>query len=374
VERLASELASKERGLIICGPQDNGDFPEAVADLARRLGYPLLADVLSQVRCGPHDRTLVVDAYDAFLRDAGVVASLAPDVVLRFGAAPVSKPLTQYLERHPSAWHVLVDDGSGWRDPSFLTAEVIQADAAPLCRDLAAALPPVRLGSPWLQRWLSLNGMAKDAISRSMSTSAEMFEGRVFAELASLLPDDAILFAGNSMPVRDLDSFFPTMSKKVRFLANRGVSGIDGVVSTALGVAAASGRRVVLVIGDISFYHDMNGLLAAKAHKLNATIIVINNDGGGIFSFLPQAAYTDVFETYFGTPHGLTFRAAAELYGLGYTRVEDWRSYGSAVSHSLTNKGVAIIEVPAPARDTNVALHRQVWQAVGDAIGVAVRP
>ncbi|MBI2171966.1 MAG: 2-succinyl-5-enolpyruvyl-6-hydroxy-3-cyclohexene-1-carboxylic-acid synthase [Chloroflexi bacterium] len=374
VERLTLELASKERGLIVCGPQEDGAFPEAVSALARRLGYPMLADVLSQVRCGPHDRAMVVDGYDAFLRDNGVVASLAPEVVLRFGAAPVSKPLTQYLERHPSARHVLVDDGSGWRDPSFLTAEVIQADAAPLCCDLAAALPSARVESPWLRRWLSLNGTAKDAIARHMKTSAEMFEGRVFAELASLLPHDAILFAGNSMPVRDVDSFFPTMSKKVRFLANRGVSGIDGVVSTALGAAAASGRRIVLVIGDISFYHDMNGLLAAKAHKLNATIIVINNDGGGIFSFLPQAAYTDVFETYFGTPHGLTFKAAAELYGLGYTRVEDWRSYRSAVSHSLTDKGVAIIEVPVPARDTNVALHRQVWQAVGDAIGVAVRP
>jgi len=369
VQRLAQTLGQTERGVIVCGPQQDQGLAEAVVPLAQHLGYPIVADVLSQVRCGPHDRSLVVDAYDAFIHDAGVAASLAPDVVVRFGAVPVSKPFTQYLERYPSAQHILVDDGPGWRDPSFLTAEVVQADAAGFCRDLTDALDVERPDSPWLRRWLSFNSLAAQSQARQVSALAPLFEGRAFSELASLLPGDAIVFAGNSMPVRDLDTFFPASSKNVHFFANRGVSGIDGVVSSALGVAAATRRRVTLVIGDISFYHDMNGLLAAKAHGLDATIIVLNNDGGGIFSFLPQAIMPQtvsagLFETFFGTPHGLTFKPAADLYGLDYAGVSDWPAFRSAVSQSYGRKGTSIIEVACGDRTTNVDLHRQVWQGV----------
>ncbi|MBI4338367.1 MAG: 2-succinyl-5-enolpyruvyl-6-hydroxy-3-cyclohexene-1-carboxylic-acid synthase, partial [Chloroflexi bacterium] len=368
VERLANELASRELGLIICGPQQDPSLAGSVTALARRLGYPILADVLSQVRCGPHDRSLVLDGYDAFLRDAALASSLAPEVVVRFGGVPVSKPLTQYLERHPRARHLLVDDGPGWRDPSFLTSEALHVDPVSLCHDLAAHLQGRAPREAWSQRWLSLDQSTTEAMARRLAGFGEMFEGKVFSELAQMLPEGAIVFAGNSMPVRDLDTFFPSSGRGVRFLANRGVSGIDGVVSSALGAAAASGRRVVLALGDISFYHDMNGLLAARAHKLDATIIVLNNNGGGIFSFLPQAAYPEVFETYFGTPHGLTFRAAAELYGLGYALTPDWGSFHEAVAGSLAGGGVTVIEVPAPERATNVALHQQVWQAVASAI------
>lgn len=373
VNRLASKLTGVERGVVVCGPQYDGAFPEAVVALAARLGYPVVADVLSQVRCGPHDRTLVLDAYDGFIRDGGVASTLAPHVVLRFGAVPVSKPFVQYLELHASARHILVDDGSGWRDPSFLTGEVLQADATRLCRDLSDALPGTRAESPWLARWLSVNAAARASQSGQIAAISELFEGRVFSELASLLPEESILFAGNSMPVRDLDSFYPSTGQRVQFMANRGVSGIDGVVSTALGAAAASGRRVVLVIGDISFYHDMNGLLATKLHNLDATIIVVNNNGGGIFSFLPQASLNDVFEAYFGTPHGLTFKAAADLYGLGYARVQDWGEFRSAVSASFAGHGATIIEAPAPLRTDNVALHRRVWRGVAASLGAGAR-
>lgn len=209
-------------------------------------------------------------------------------------------------------------------------------------------------------------------MQRQLDELEDMFEGKVFSELALLLPEDAILFAGNSMPVRDMDTFFPSVAKPIKFLANRGASGIDGVVSSALGTSAATKRKLVLVIGDLSFYHDMNGLLAAKAHGLDATIIVINNDGGGIFSFLPQAAYKDVFEPYFGTPHGLTFHASAELYGLGYCKAESWPQFRAAVARSLACPGTTIIEVPSD-RALNVVLHRRIWGAVSDAVQERVR-
>ena len=191
----------------------------------------------------------------------------------------------------------------------------------------------------------------------------EMFEGKVFTELGRLLPSDSLLFAGNSMPVRDMDTFFPSTELPIRFMANRGASGIDGVVSTALGVSAVSSGRLVLVVGDISFYHDMNGLLAAKNFDLNVTSIVINNNGGGIFSFLPQVNYEDIFEPYFATPHGLTFRAAAELYELDYCLVNDWGAFTEALKGSLAGTGTTVIEVPGD-RKLNVRLHQQIQDAV----------
>jgi 2-succinyl-5-enolpyruvyl-6-hydroxy-3-cyclohexene-1-carboxylate synthase len=170
------------------------------------------------------------------------------------------------------------------------------------------------------------------------------------------------------MPVRDLDTFFPGGPQAVRFLANRGASGIDGVVSTALGASAVSPTSLVLVIGDLSFYHDLNGLLAAKQHQLHATIVLLQNDGGGIFSFLPQAQDQEHFEELFGTPHGLDFRYAAEMYGLDYQRPADWETFRTAVRRSLDAPGVTLIEVRTERR-ANVELHRNLWEAGSQSVG-----
>ena len=336
IHRLATELKQFERGLIVCGPETGENLAECVVGLASKLGFPVLADCLSQVRCGTHDRRLVIDCYDAFISDKKVAASLCPDVVIRFGALPVSKPLCQYLERHHKARHILVEGGAVWRDPLHITGELWRMEPDRFCSELTSALEDGPAPVTWSRQWTGLADETRVLMLRELSKSEDLFEGKVFSELSHLLPEGSLLFSGNSMPVRDMDTFFPSTSRSMHFMANRGASGIDGVVSTALGAGAVSSARlVVVVLGDISFYHDMNGLLAAKAFDLNATIIVINNNGGGIFSFLPQAAYGDVFETYFGTPHGLTFRSAAELYGLDYCFVEDWLTFSEGGQREL---------------------------------------
>ncbi len=367
IRRLVTGTLSAERGIIICGPQPDSALARAATGLGRRLGYPVLADALSQVRCGSHDKSLVIDNYDVFIRDDDIAAFLEPEVVVRLGALPVSKPLTQYLERHRSAQHILVDESVDWRDPFRITSQIWRLDPVAFCEMTASAIEEKTGKDEWSGRWLQLAEASREATDRQLGACDEMFEGKVFSEVAKLLPQEAVVFAGNSMPIRDMDTFFPSSDNFVRFMANRGASGIDGVVSTALGVAAASDERVVLVVGDISLYHDMNGLLAAKNHNLNATIIVLNNDGGGIFSFLPQAEYEEVFEPYFGTPHGLTFQAAAEMYGLSYVLAEDWDRFSKALGESLAGPGTTIIEVPGD-RQKNVALHRQVWQAVSTSV------
>jgi 2-succinyl-5-enolpyruvyl-6-hydroxy-3-cyclohexene-1-carboxylate synthase len=372
IRALANELAASPRGVIVCGPHDDGMLARAVAGLAEAVGYPVLADPLSGVRAGAHDRRMVVDAYDALLRSPDANRYLAPDVIVRFGQTPASKPLLQYLEGHPSASQIVVDG----LDPGRTGARFLAVDPVPLCHALADAAAGVAgraadTSSEWVASWLRFGALAQDAIAQHLGEVHEPFEGKVFHELAGVLPDGTLLIVGNSMPVRDVDSFFPSTGRRIRLMGNRGASGIDGLTSTALGAAAAWSGPVVAVLGDLSFYHDMNGLLAAKLHALRATIIVLNNDGGGIFSFLPQAAHPAHFEQLFGTPHGLDFHHAADLYGASFARADDWDAFREGVRRGLAGRGLTILEMRTD-RARNVVLHREVWKAVAAAVGGAV--
>jgi len=367
-QTLAAELLPGKRGLIIAGPQPDPDFPEAVTHLGTALGYPILADPLSGVRCSPHARDNVIDAYDAFLRDPAVVERLAPEVILRFGALPTSKPVLQYLQRYANVRQALVDGGGGWNDAGRLVSVVICEDATLFCAGLSIEMRDCAHAAPeWLDLWCDINRRARQAMAAQLEQFDEPFEGRVFTELAACLPEKATCFVSSSMPVRDLDTFFPGDGRSIRFLSNRGANGIDGVVSSALGASAVTGGPLVLVVGDLAFYHDLNGLLAAKLHHLRATIILINNDGGGIFSFLPQAAHPEHFELLFGTPHGLDFRPAAEMYGAAFHQPRTWDEFRSAVKRSLQADGLTIVEVKT-SRERNVVMHRQVWAAVSTAL------
>lgn len=366
IAALAPSLAQTERGLIVAGMQNDSGFARAVTKLAGALGYPILADPLSQVRCGEHCRENVIDAYDAFLRDADAGKQLAPQVVLRFGAIPTSKPVLQYLQAHANARQILIDDGE-WNEPAHVASEMIRADATMFCDATAEKIQAPGGKSGWLEQWQAINAQAKSAIRQQVETFNECFEGRVFSELATLLPDNATCFLSSSMPVRDADTFFPTNARTIRFLSNRGANGIDGVVSCALGAGAASDGKLVLVIGDLAMYHDMNGLLAAKLHRLNALIVLLDNNGGGIFSFLPQAAYPAHFEQLFGTPHGLNFEHTANLYNASFCDVQDWKEFRTAVKNGLEKDGLQIVQVKTN-RETNVTMHRAVWKAVSTAL------
>jgi 2-succinyl-5-enolpyruvyl-6-hydroxy-3-cyclohexene-1-carboxylate synthase len=279
----------------------------------------------------------------------------------------------QYLSKHADARQILIDGENVWRDPSLIISEAINADARLFCEDLARQVGSLggheARSQTWLGDWMALEQGAHSAIEEQLASADDLFEGGVFAELTRLLPDGATIYASSSMPVRDLDTFFAGNSRRLRFLANRGSNGIDGVVSSALGASAANdtGDPLVLVIGDLAFYHDMNGLLATKLHHLNATIVLINNDGGGIFSFLPQAAYPEHFEQLFGTPHGLDFRKAAALYDARYTSVADWGGFRQAVMQGVNGNGLHIVEVQTN-RERNVQQHRAVWKAVSTAL------
>ena len=360
IKDLARELDPVRRGIIVCGAQHDSAFPTAISTLAKQQRFPILADPLSQVRCGDHDRKLVVDCYDAFMHSEKLIHELQPELIFRFGATPTSKVLQNYLAQHHQARQILVREGD-WQDPMHTATDIFQANPNQFATDLIATAQP-KSDSDWCDTWLRVNGATRKIIGKELSNIEEIFEGRIFPELATLLPPAATLFAGNSMPVRDLDTFFPSTQHKVRFLANRGASGIDGVVSTALGVSTVTPERTILVLGDLSFYHDMNGLLAAKRYNPNATIIIANNNGGGIFSFLPQREYTEIFEKYFATPHDLTFRHAAKLYSLPHSEAKSWQEFHSQVSRSLEQSGTSIVEMQTD-RERNFELHKRIQAA-----------
>lgn len=367
VAALAADLATAERGLIVCGPQDDPRLPVSLARLAEATGFPLLVDPLSQARFGPHDRSLVVDRYDAFLRDGTLAAALTPDVVLRLGDTPTSRTLLDHLARQTGAGQVLLPGDAPWNDPTFSAQRVLLGDLRLACDALVEALPrsPLRVAG-WTRRWLEIDRLAGEALGDWLGRLDEPFEGHAIARLVERLPDGSTLLAGNSMPVRDLDSFARGSSRALRVLGNRGASGVDGVVSTALGVAAGEAGTVALAIGDVSLLHDLGGLFAARAHRLRATILLLNNDGGGIFSFLGAARHRERFERLFGTPHGLDLSAVRDLFGVGFARAGHPSEVAGALDAALAARGVEVVEVRTD-RERNVALHDEAWRSVARA-------
>jgi 2-succinyl-5-enolpyruvyl-6-hydroxy-3-cyclohexene-1-carboxylate synthase len=378
VARLAQQIRARERGLIIAGSYDKPELIVPLIHLAEQTGYPILADPLSQLRSGPHDHSHILASYDAFLRIPAFLEHNKPAFILRFGAMPTAKPLLLYLKHYEDCPQVIIDAHGGWDESTQLASELIHADPVSLCEDLSTALAQSgdenRQSSPWLQRWQRADDVTREALQSGIHDFTAPFEGRVFTELAQVLPENAALFVGNSMPVRDLDTFFWGSECYVRIVGNRGANGIDGVVSSALGFGAGSGvggarndRPTVLVIGDLSFLHDLNGLLAARLHQLSLVIVLINNDGGGIFSFLPQAVHPEHFEQLFGTPTGIDFSSAISMYGGHYLRAENWEDFRIALQQGMISGGLHVIEI-VTERASNVGMHRQLWQIVGNAL------
>jgi 2-succinyl-5-enolpyruvyl-6-hydroxy-3-cyclohexene-1-carboxylate synthase len=220
-----------------------------------------------------------------------------------------------------------------------------------------------------LQSALRVERCAAEVVGRLVAEEDELFEPRAIRELAEGLPDGAILYVSNSMPVRDLDAFLPVSNRPLRVLANRGANGIDGMLSSALGAAASQSQPVVLLTGDLALLHDVGALQAAQRHSLNLSVVVFDNDGGGIFSYLPVADRVDpeVFETHFRTPHGANLGDIVEGFGAGFERASSWEHFRAAFKSALATPGVSVVEIPVD-RDRSVAHHREIDRRVGEAL------
>jgi 2-succinyl-5-enolpyruvyl-6-hydroxy-3-cyclohexene-1-carboxylate synthase len=367
-DALLERLEDAARPVIVAGPvPDPHEVGPAAVGLAGTAGIPLLADPLSGARWRSAEDAAVLGAYDLFLGVPEVRARLAPDFVLRVGRSPTSKHLAAWLEEHAGAEQVVLDTGHLWKDHAVTAAAYVRADPAAALAELARGAGRRPAGS-WTRRWLRTEARARAAV-REAEAFGPGHEGAILSQAVAAVPPGEELFVGSSMPVRDLDAFGIPESREppVVARANRGASGIDGTVSTALGVAAGTGRRVVAVMGDIAFYHDMNGLLAAREGDAEVLFVVVHNDGGGIFHMLPVREREPAFTPYFATPHGLEFRHAAALHGIPHTRLDDPAGFPRALADALAGGGTRILEVRTD-RDDNEARHRRVRDAVRAAV------
>ncbi len=355
VDRVAREIAGTAKGVLLAGESDAD--PEAVTALARAAGWPLIAEPQSGARWGEH----AISTADALLRHEPFAAVHRPDLAVRVGRLSTSKTISGWLG--PSVRQILIDPDAGWLDPERNASWSIDSDPTLLCADVAKALPARR--AAWLEDWREAERGARRALDEALDATDEPFEARAARDVAATLPDGSALFVASSMPVRDLD-WFMQPRRGLRVFANRGANGIDGTVSSAIGIARAAPGPAAALVGDLALLHDQNGLLSSRAEPVNLAIVVLNNDGGGIFSFLPQAEH-DHFETLFGTPHGIAFDRLAAVYDIGYARAERAGDLPAELQRAVASGGIHLIEVTT-RRTENVLAHRRVWDAVAAAI------
>jgi 2-succinyl-5-enolpyruvyl-6-hydroxy-3-cyclohexene-1-carboxylate synthase len=362
LDGLAERIEGAERGLIVAGRQSDPGLAAPLAELAATAGYPILAEPTSQLRRGPHDRSLIVTAYDAISRDRA--AELEPELVIRFGDLPTSKPLRQWLAAIEGLDQIVIDPTAEWREPTRRAATLVRSEPVATARALSERLSRLRpgaaavAGSPFATGWLEAERAVREAVDGRLQELDELSEPGIWEALGRALRDGDSVLAASSMPVRDLEAFLRPGPEGVRFASNRGANGIDGLVSTSAGLAAGTGSRTWAVLGDLALFHDIGGL-AALRHAPELRLIVIDNAGGGIFHFLPQAEAMpdDEFDALLGTPAGRDPADAARLFDLAVEVPETPAELEGALT------GDARMIVVRTDRARNLELHRELAEA-----------
>jgi 2-succinyl-5-enolpyruvyl-6-hydroxy-3-cyclohexene-1-carboxylate synthase len=362
LDEVAGHIGDAIAGVIVAGRQLDPELREPLAHLARASGFPILAEPTSQLRCGPHDRSSVISTYDLLLREEHFAHSVVPDLVLRFGAMPTSKPLRSWLAAS-GADEIVVDPYGGWNEPSRRAAAILRADPTELASGWAARLERGGEIRPAPERWLRAEEAALAAIDSTLS-GEEISEPALHLALGRAHRDGDLVYTASSMPIRDQEAFLSPSGTDALFLCNRGANGIDGLISSGIGAAAASGRPTTIVTGDLGLLHDIGGLAALREVETPVRIVVIDNDGGGIFHFLPQEKALDgeEFEALLGTPRGVSAERAAALFDLPHRRLGSLAELPAALK-----TGAGLIELNTD-RSANVETHRRVAGAVAVAI------
>ena len=356
-------LERYDRILILAGPQIDIDEANRIRSFGEALQAPILADPLSNVRRrynsadnqsnkeGIDTNNVVISTYDALLAGQALWRELKPDCVIQFGQIVVSKRVQQMIASWTDVEYIEVNPTMDSMNPTGKTTMHVQASI-----DVFTHLYGKNNSSDtYLNIWQRLDQEGKKQLSTAVD-EPQCFEGRTIRELQEHIPEDGQIFVANSMTIRDFDYFWFSGESKAVLYGNRGVNGIDGTISTALGLAT-NGKPTYLVTGDLSLFHDLNGLAVAKTHNLNLTIILHNNDGGGIFEYLPQKG-TKHFDYLFSTSQGLDYGGAAKLYDCGYTKISSPDELGSVLNKVSSESGVHIIEIPTN-REYSRELHKK---------------
>ncbi len=364
LDEMAGHIGDAISGVIVAGRQLDPELREPLAHLARVSGFPILADPTSQLRCGPHDRSHVVASYDLLLRDEHFARSVVPELILRLGEMPTSKPLRSWLAAS-GADEIVIDPYGGWNEPSNRAAAILRADPTELASGWATRLEGLEgRERPLPDRWLDAESAAQAVLDEAVGSDEELTEPALHRALGAAHRGGDLVYTSSSMPIRDQESFVASSETDVLFLSNRGANGIDGLISSGIGAARASGRPTTIVTGDLGLLHDLGGLAALREVETPVRIVVIDNAGGGIFHFLPQeeALPEAEFEALLGTPRGVDAAKAAALFDLPHRRLESLTGLPAALA-----AGTGLIEVKTD-RSTNVKAHRALTSQVHETL------
>ncbi len=352
---IVETITNTINGLVIVGRLDKPGDAAAIQALADKLGWPMFADIQSGLRLG-NKRANNIAYYDHMLLQSPKTEMWQPDTVFHFGGVPTSKRLLQFLQRTRPTTYLQFADHPMILDPMHVVTERIGCDIAIACRQLLAVKQsPANTNQ---KNVLSLfYDMNVKKINSTINATIDATEPAVAWLISKLISANHALFLASSMPIRDMDMYASTTGAQVPVGANRGASGIDGTIASACGFARGHNKPVTLIIGDLAALHDLNSLALAKQSQHPITIIILNNNGGGIFHFLPIANATPHFEKWFGTPHGMTFEHAAQMFGLAYDRAKTVDSLAAAYDRAIESDRSTIIEVHTD-REGNVRFHK----------------
>ena len=365
---ITRQIKKSKKGLIIVGPENyNPKFLKNCQSLSQKLGYPVLADGTSQLRFGRQPKDNIITGYDAFLRSNNFVKNHKPDIILQFGRTITSKGLDTYLEKC-NAPRFMINEYGDWFDPSDRSIGSYACKPYLFCEKM---LEQIKLNGQhiknngWLNSFKKAEAVSLTLKNKIVDNSGFPNEGRIINEIIQTVPDNCQIMLSNSMPVRDFDYFASNTNKKIVIFNNRGASGIDGITSTALGIAAAGNKPTILITGDLAFYYDLNGLLSARNYKIPLVIILINNNGGGIFEILPISNYKEIFNKYFVVPHNLDFSPFVKAYGGKYKRVKNWKDFNKSLETAFRSKNLNVIEIKTNAPNS-LSTRKKFWNAVGN--------
>ncbi len=363
------DLLKNKKVLILAGPSANPDDIEAILALSYMFNAPILGDPLSNMRSVRDER--VITSYDALLSQNIYRDTLQPDCILQMGQMVVSKRVQQWVASMQHTPIVSVSPTMDYTNPTGNTTLFVQSTPQGLVDALNMQISDLHTmeneayaegadeeldtaNNGYLATWIHVDIVGRKQLD-TVAKEQELFEGYTIHLLQELLPKHSQIMVANSMSIRDMDYFWAGNRHSAIIYGNRGVNGIDGTVSTALGIAT-NGVPTVLLTGDLTFFHDLNGLAVAKTHPLNVTIIVHNNDGGGIFEYLPQKG-TPHFDYLFSTAQGLDYSGLATLYGIDFVRVSNNDELKAALQNNIGATGVHVIEIPT-SKERSRELHK----------------
>ncbi len=364
--KIAESAGKIEKGLIVVGRLRDDREAEAVLKLSRRLSWPILPDILSQLRLGNDDSHLIA-SYDQMLNSPTFAGNHQAELCLHIGGPVTSKRLMQYLDSLTLKRYIHVSTDPRRLDPSHHVTDTLNSDIVEFCEHLAPMVPE-REGGRWMIEFRNACDHVSDAIDSIMDSSAGLTEPMVARLISRNITANTGLFLASSLPIREMDLFADCVGPLVHVAANRGASGIDGTVASASGFASGLGRPVTALIGDLALLHDLNSLALAKSIKTPVVLVVLNNNGGNIFSFLPIAAHGDVFEKYFITPHGYTFEHVARMFDINYIPVQSQQEFVDVYARALQSAEPSLIEITIDRR-TTVETHNAIADAVRAKLG-----